>query len=130
MTEPQSTTPSGIRRIGTIQAAVSEQPALNILAIEPIEGGLRIVGQVDLSNVDQFREALAQAGTGAWELVLDLADCTYMGSEAISALIETSKDLGEGDLILRSPTEFLQKVFDLTGIGRLRNVRVETAGTA
>ena len=104
---------------------MSEQPARNILAIEPIEGGLRIAGQVDLSNVDRFREALAEAGSGSWELVLDLADCTYMGSEGISVLIETSRDLDEGSLVLRSPSDFLQKIFDLTGIGRMPNVRVE-----
>ena len=127
--ESPADTASGKPRIVTIQAAVSEQPARNILAIEPIDGGLRVLGQVDLSNVDRFREALAKAGSGAWELILDLAECTYMGSEGISALIETSRDLGEGSLILRSPTEFLHKVFDLTGIGRLPNVRVEAART-
>ncbi|MGH2711764.1 MAG: STAS domain-containing protein [Actinomycetota bacterium] len=104
---------------------MNEEPARNILAIEPVDGGLRIIGQVDLSNMDSFREAVTEAASGAWELVLDLAECTYMGSEGLSVLIETSKGLGEGSLTLRGPSDFLQKVFDLTGIERLPNVRVE-----
>jgi anti-anti-sigma factor len=116
-------------RVGTILAAVTEEPTGKILTIEPMDGGLRIIGQVDLSNIDQFRTAIGDAAQGAWELKLDLEECSYMGSEGISTLIETSKTLGEGTLVLRAPSDFLQKVLDLTGIAKLPNVRVEAVSS-
>lgn len=103
---------------------MTDEPAGDILSVEPIEGGLRVVGQVDLSNVELLRDAIGRAASGASELVLDLSECTYMGSEGIGALIEAVRWLGHGRLILRSPSGILMKVLDLAGITKLPNVHV------
>lgn len=103
---------------------MSDQPAARILSIDRIDGGLQLSGQVDLSSVEEFRTALEAVSTGASELTLDLANCTYMGSEGIGVLIEAVKSLGEGRLLLRSPSGILMKVLDLSGLSQLPNVEI------
>lgn len=101
-----------------------EDPAASILTIETIDGGVRITGQVDLSNAERFRKAVMAAARGAAELTLDLEDCTYMGSEGIGVLIEAMKELGDGRLMLRSPSGILLKVLDIAGLSKLPNVDI------
>jgi len=103
---------------------VSDEPAASILEIEQVEGGLRIRGQVDLSNVDAFLKAVTEKASGAAELVLDLAECTYMGSEGIGVLIEALKSLEGGRLVVRSPSGIIMKVLDLAGLSKLPNVEI------
>ncbi|MGH2693057.1 MAG: STAS domain-containing protein [Actinomycetota bacterium] len=103
---------------------MTEEPVERILTVDRIDGGLRIRGQVDLSNVDRFREALATATPNASVLVIDLSECSYMGSEGIGALIETVRSLGRGRLVLRSPSGIIHKVLDLSGLGKLANVEI------
>ena len=98
--------------------------APSILSVDRIEGGVRVTGQVDLSNVDRFRDALTTAAADASELVIDLGGCTYMGSEGIGVLIETVQALGQGRLVLRSASGIIQKVLDLSGLGNLPNVEI------
>ncbi len=103
---------------------MTDQPAKKILSIDRVDGMLRVAGQVDLSNVEGFRDALGEAAPNTSELVLDLSECTYMGSEGIGVLIETVKLLGDGRLVLRSPSGILLKVLDLSGLGKLPNVEI------
>jgi anti-anti-sigma factor len=102
------------------------EPAGGILAIERIEGGFRLVGEIDLSSVDQFREAIREAGRASPELVLDLSECTFLGSEGIGVLIEATQALDGGRLILRSPNDMVSKVLDVAGLTRMPSVRVES----
>jgi anti-anti-sigma factor len=85
---------------------------------------VRVSGQVDLSNADRFREAVMAGARGATELTLDLEDCTYMGSEGIGVLIEAVKELGDGRLVLKSPSGILLKVLDIAGLSKLPNVDI------
>jgi anti-anti-sigma factor len=92
--------------------------------IEPIEGGLRVAGQIDLSTVDRFRSAVEGAVPGSERLVIDLTGCSYMGSEGIGVLVRALQELGSGRLVLRSPTRVVRKVLDLAGLARLPNVEI------
>ena len=100
------------------------EAAPSILSVDRIEGGVRVTGQVDLSSIDRFREGLAAAAEKSEELVVDLSGCTYLGSEGIGVFIETVQALGEGRLVLRSPSGITQKVLDLSGLGNLPNVEI------
>lgn len=103
---------------------MSDEPAQGILEIEQVEGGLRVRGQVDLSNVGAFREAVIGKASGGAELVLDLGECTYMGSEGIGVLIEAVQSLAGGRLVLRSPGGIIKKVLDLAGLSKLPSVEI------
>ena len=120
-------TGSSIRRIGTIRpgAVVTEHVAEDGLSIEPIEGGFRVVGQIDLATVNRFRQATASHISEGSELIVDLSDCSFLGSEGIGVLIDALRVLGAaGRLVLRSPRGIIPKVLDLAGLAKLPNVRI------
>ena len=95
-----------------------------VLEIEAIEGGLRLDGEVDLSTVERFREAVGGALGGSSGLTIDLTACSYMGSEGIGVLVQALRDLGPGRLRLVSPNAMLMKVLDLAGLSKLPNVEI------
>ena len=121
-------TASSIRRIGTIRAGalLTQHIAEGGLSIEAIEGGFRVTGLIDLSTVDQFRQAAAASAIPASDLVVDLTGCTFIGSEGIGVLIDALKALGSGQLILRSPPGIVRKVLDLAGLAKFPNVQIGT----
>ncbi len=106
-------------------AVVTEHVAEGGLSIEPIEGGFRVVGQIDLATVDRFRQATASHTSEGSELIVDLSDCSFLGSEGIGVLIDALRALGSaGRLVLRSPRGIIRKVLDLAGLAKLPNVRI------
>jgi anti-anti-sigma factor len=117
-----------IRRIGTIRAGagLTEHVSEDGLSIETIEGGIRVIGLIDLSTVDRFRQAAAATAVRGSDLTADLAGCTFIGSEGIGVLIDALKAVGAGQLILRSPPGIVRKVLDLAGLAKLPNVQIGT----
>ena len=99
-----------------------QEPA-RLLEIEHGPDGLRIVGEVDLSNVALFADAVRARAHAGGEVVLDLSRCTLLGSEALGHLVEAADTIGEkGRLVLRSPGEILRKVLELVGLADRPNV--------
>ena len=95
------------------------------LSIEPIEGGFRVVGQIDLATVERFRHAAAAGVSHGSELIVDLSGCSFLGSEGIGVLIDALRALGSaGRLVLRSPRGIIPKVLHLAGLAKLPNVRI------
>jgi anti-anti-sigma factor len=47
---------------------------------------LTAAGEIDMSNADSFRAALAQAGTGDGPLVVDLTSVEYLDSAGLTVL--------------------------------------------
>jgi anti-anti-sigma factor len=81
-------------------------------------------GEVDLSNIDVFKQALAQAtaeaaGSGAG-LTVDLGAVEYMDSAAINALFARAESIGR---IIAHP--LVMSVFSISGLAEL--VPVEPA---
>ena len=111
--------------------STDDPPSSSHLEIEPIDGGLRVVGEVDLSNIERFSDAVLGAARPGEELVVDLAGCEYLGSEGIGVLIEAWKVVREdGRLILRSPGRTMRRVLELAGLGTFPNLDIpqEKAG--
>ena len=78
-------------------------------------------GEVDLYTAPKLRERLMAATDGVNRLVLDLREVTFLDSTGISVIVSVLKRMreGGGDLVLRSPTEAVRKVLEMT---RLDNV--------
>jgi anti-anti-sigma factor len=101
-------------------------PPERLLEIENSPHGLRIVGEVDLSNAAVFADAVRTRALEGGEMMLDLSRCRLLSSEAIDALIAASASLGpDGRLILRGPSETVRRVLELGGLGDRPNVIVE-----
>jgi anti-anti-sigma factor len=105
-----------------------DRPTLEIHRIES-PPSLRLVGEVDLSNAATLEQAvLAELDVGR-ELTLDLADCTYIGSEGIGILLLAWHQLKDGGrLVLRSPTGVVRRVLELAGLDRFPGVEIVDGG--
>jgi anti-anti-sigma factor len=85
------------------------------LEIVPTEtpGRLRLVGDLDLSTVDEFKPTV-EASAGAGDITLELSELNFIDSSGIRALLQiyvALKDNGR-NLVLVSPTPFVSRVFD------------------
>ena len=99
-----------------------------LLQIEKTESprGLRLVGELDASNVDQLSEAIAPEIAEGGDLTLDLAGLAFMDSTGIQVIVRTAQNLGErGTLVLVSPGSLVRRILELIPVDRLENVRLE-----
>jgi anti-anti-sigma factor len=96
--------------------------------IEHVEGprALRIIGEVDLSNVDELRAAAGAEVDEVGGAVLDLSRCTYIGSEGIGVIIAVCNRTPEGGrVVLRHPTSHVRRVLETAGVDRLPMLDIE-----
>jgi anti-sigma B factor antagonist len=107
---------------------VNEEVASDgLLDIERIDGGLAIRGEVDLSNIDRFSQEVHGAARPGIELIVDLSECRYMGSEGIGVLIQAWKVVRDGGrLVLRAPTPTLRRVLEMAGLEKFPQVDMPT----
>jgi anti-sigma B factor antagonist len=101
--------------------------SLMLLKIEKTDDprGLRLVGELDASNVDVLTAAIEPEIQDGGDLTLDLAGLAFMDSTGIQVLVRTAKSLhGRGDLILVSPGSLVKRILDLIPVEKLDNVSV------
>jgi anti-anti-sigma factor len=99
-------------------------PPLEIQRIQSPRA-LRVKGEVDLSNVAALGQAVNQEIDETGSVTLDLAGCSYIGSEGIGVLIEAWNRVKDGGrIVLRSPTGMVRRVLELAGIERFPGVEV------
>jgi anti-anti-sigma factor len=96
------------------------------LRIEPLFGannGYRLIGEIDLSNATRLR-TLAKEGT---DLYLDMSELGFMDSTGLRAVIELAQTLRpENSVVLLRPSEGVRRLFEVTGVERLENLRIES----
>jgi anti-anti-sigma factor len=86
--------------------------------------GLRVVGEVDMSNADAFGAAL-EAGRRGRDLTVDLSRCDHLGSPRIGALIEVQQRLqGDVDLRIVGATPTVRYALEASGIDRFAGIQV------
>jgi anti-anti-sigma factor len=98
-----------------------------VLEIERIEEprGLRLVGEVDLSNVDQLKAALEPEVHRGGVIALDVAGLTFIGSAGVQALVRALIDLeGRGSVVLVAPGNSLRQLIGIMGLDRFPNLEV------
>lgn len=87
---------------------------------------LTAAGEIDLSNIDSFSQALGSASTeaasGGQKLTVDLSAVEYLDSAAINALFSRADDIA----LIANP--LLISVFAMSGLDEL--VAIEAAPTA
>jgi anti-anti-sigma factor len=97
------------------------------LTIEPLEGprnGYRLSGEIDLSNAGRLRSL----GKGDGDLYLDMSELEFMDSTGLRAVLELCQAVRPGhDVVLVAPNEGVQRLFEVTGVERIPNLRIETS---
>jgi anti-anti-sigma factor len=86
--------------------------------------GVRVVGEVDMSNAEAFGDAL-ETGRRNGDLTVDLTLCDHLGSPGIGALIEVWQRLeGEIDLRIVGATPTVRYALEVSGIDRFAGIRL------
>ncbi len=85
---------------------------------ERLPGGVDVIhvtGELDLATAPRVEEALAALDG---EVVVDLAQCTFLDSAGIRTLMGAARALGEGGHTLRvvSGDPGIVRLFELTGV--------------
>lgn len=93
-----------------------------VLGLERHPGGVVVVrlgGDLDLYNVDQVRNALADAaGDAPSRVVVDLAQVTFLDSTALGVLVEARSALPPGALHLAAPQLEALRALKVSGLDR------------
>jgi anti-anti-sigma factor len=71
-----------------------------------------VTGELDMSNVDALKSALA--AVDAAKVVFDLRALRFMDSAGIAALLEARERIGS--IALRAPSEPVRRVIEVTGL--------------
>lgn len=87
---------------------------------------LRMAGEIDLSNVEEFREALSAGAPAGLALVVDLTAITYIDSAGLSALFERAR--GGGLEIVADERSVVSPLIRITRLDQLAVVRPPSAG--
>jgi anti-sigma B factor antagonist len=77
----------------------------------------RLVGELDLSSVDELSERLQPQLAAGGDLRLDLSELTFIDSSGIRALFQLNAQLEDGTLILERPSPFARRVMGMLGVG-------------
>lgn len=82
---------------------------------------LALGGRFDAHEVDGFRQVLDQVVDGGdVDIAVDLGEVNFIDSSALAELVRGMKHARErgGDLVLRSPSDPVRVIFELTGLDR------------
>jgi anti-anti-sigma factor len=90
---------------------------------------VRLVGELDLSTIEDVRSALGTAMPRTGGLTLDLSDLTFTGAEGIRLFIDLARErYGIGCIVLANPLPIVRRILDLTQLDRLPNLTVDPCG--
>jgi anti-anti-sigma factor len=110
---------------------VSELPGAPFeLAVSSAEGAVRVVslkGELDFDEAPTFARTLDELrADGARDLVVDLAELTFIDSSGISVLVSTARAAASdgGMLVVASPASHVRRVFEIVNLSELMPVEV------
>ena len=87
-----------------------------------------VAGELDLDTTPQLRHVLLDLvrAQGETAIVLDVAELTFLDSSALGVLVTVVRDLEamKGRLVVRSPSNAVRRVFEITGLDRAIAIEV------
>jgi anti-anti-sigma factor len=76
----------------------------------------RVVGEVDLSVVADFKDAIEEAARAGGPTVIDLTACTFIDSTCLSAVVDAEKAHHGHLWIMLGETGIVRRVFTMTAL--------------
>jgi anti-sigma B factor antagonist len=100
-----------------------------LLEIETIgDRAFKVRGEIDMSSAERLAKVLNPVSEGQGDVILDIQELEFADSAGLRELIRCAQRLEErGRLVLRRPTPTIQRFFDVTGLDRIPNVKIESA---
>ena len=93
------------------------------------ERALRLIGELDLSTVDEFIGRIEdRLREGRDDLVLDASALAFIDSTGVKALVDIARRLGAGrELVLMRPSSSASRTLDLLSASSFPNVVIRPA---
>jgi anti-anti-sigma factor len=94
----------------------------------PTPGSYRLIGELDLSTVEEAERGLSPAKDASGTTVIDLSELTFMDSSGVRMVLTIFADhrMQGREVVLRDPTSAVRRLFDVLEL-EANGVRVETA---
>src|SRR5262245_11717202 len=92
-------------------------------AMHESRGVFYLSGELDLGSAEEFRLAVGSGLEGRGELVLDLADLTFIDSMGVRALAVLARRAG-GGLVLRYSQDAVWRVLELLQFDGIPGARI------
>ena len=87
---------------------------------------IRLVGEVDLSNVEELRAAIQQVRDRGLPVAVELADLAFIDIGGLSLLMTQAQSLdGQGPLVVKNPSRLARKVLKLMGAEETTDLEIE-----
>ena len=93
------------------------------------DGSFRLAGELDMATAAEFHRSVAACLDGQGEVVLDLSDLTFLGSDGIRAFLILAGQIRPRQVVLRAPQPQTARVLEIVGVDRTGGLRVERAST-
>ena len=86
---------------------------------------LRLIGELDASNAEEFLDALLPQIDEGGDLVLNIAELTFIDSMGLRSLLRVATGLeNTGKLFLESPQRAVARTIELVGLEQTPNIAV------
>jgi anti-anti-sigma factor len=86
--------------------------------------GARLTGELDLASYDDATDALSPLFDASGDVVLDVADLSFMDSSGIRLLIRLQRSIDGGAVVVRSPQLHVERLLQIAGLPDL-GLRIE-----
>lgn len=85
---------------------------------------IRLIGEIDGSNVDSFEAAMTEASQKCSELEVDLEKLEYVSSAGLRVFLITEKQMKQDgkEMIIKNVGEEIMDIFTVTGFVKLLNI--------
>lgn len=79
---------------------------------------ISLIGELDIATVDTFKKGIDDAREGAHEIILDMAQLSFVDSTGVGGMLNVVKSLKKDNLPvkIRNVSEEVFEVFDLLGL--------------
>ncbi|MBC8101026.1 MAG: STAS domain-containing protein [Cytophagales bacterium] len=109
------------------EAVQDDAPEIRIIGAVRTHEGVCVIevhGEVDLSTSPQLKTALAEAGKGSRQVIVDLSAVGYMDSSGFGILLSATKNLRPegGSLYLVGCNGSIQRMLEITRLNTLFNL--------
>lgn len=96
-----------------------------LIEIHPLDGGFRLEGDLDLSNVGELAQELERVGVGD-SLYLDCSGLRFIDSTGLHVIVGFAQRLeGRSRLTIRSPSKAFRRMLKEAGVERLPSLVIE-----
>ena len=92
---------------------------------------VRLIGELDASNAEEFLATLLPQLEGGGDLVLNLAQLSFVDSMGLRSLLRLARVLeNTGKLLLDSPQRAVARTIELVGLEQAPNIAIVGAPSA